>query len=260
MLSCWAFAAMACSAPSAPASRAPGREPAAIAGPSPTPAPSAALGGLPKSVATSYAEPPALAIRVPDGFASAGIHVPRGQRQPLATQGRILAILPPAPSEPESGSWMTLELEAPSSPRLRLLLTPVGMALPFSEGDFVKADIDCRRGGWARICDGVLRSRDHKLLLAISGSGAALPLPDWVIQIGPLALSEARPKGPKSIRHTYGIVVRHARQVITVAPHEWQLLQANDGAWLVEGHAVRWEGARPLDAPDYLHYALVRAR
>lgn len=155
---------------------------------------------------------------------------------------------------------MTLELEVPSFAQVRLLLTPAGMALPFSEGDFIKVDVDCRRGGWARICDGVFRSADHKLLLAISGSGATLSLGDWAVQMGPLSLSETRPKGPKSIRHTYSIVVRHARQTITVAPHEWQLLLANDGAWLVEGHAVRWEGARPLDAPDYLHYAIVRAR
>jgi hypothetical protein len=155
---------------------------------------------------------------------------------------------------------MTLELEEPLRARIRLLLTPLGMALPFSEGDFVKADVDCRKGGWARICDGVFRGRDHRLLLAVSGSGAALSLSDWAVQLGPLALSEARSKGPKSIRHTYSIVVRHARQMITVAPHEWQPLLANDGAWLVEGHAVRWEGARPLDAPDYLHYAIVRAR
>jgi hypothetical protein len=182
--------------------------------------------------------------------------VPTGQRQPLSVRGAV-SVIAPAAGESGLDAWMQIGFSAPAR-SLRLLLTPKDVPLPFSEGEFVKVDVDCRKGGWSRVCDGVFRDASHRLLMAIAGSGDSTLVADWRVERGPLALSEARPKGPKSIRHTYGVTVRHARQIINVHPHEWQLLRASDGTWLVEGHAVRWEGARPLDALDYLHYAVVR--
>jgi hypothetical protein len=154
---------------------------------------------------------------------------------------------------------MRIVVNTPAPREVRLLLAPSGVPLPFAEGDFVRVDIDCRKGGWERVCDGVIRDDRQRLLLAIAGSGDATLLHDWRVERAALALSESRPKGPKSVRHTFGIGVRHARHSAELPPHEWALLHASDGSFLVEGHAVSWEGARPLGAPDYLHYAIVRA-
>jgi hypothetical protein len=153
---------------------------------------------------------------------------------------------------------MRVVVNAPTPRELRLLLAPDGVPLPFAEGDRIRVDIDCRKGGWSRVCDGVIRDERQRLLLAVAGSGDTTLLHDWRVERGALALSEARPKGPKSVRHTFGVSVRHSRERAELAPHEWSLLQASDGHFLVEGHAVSWEGARPLAAPDYLHYAIVR--
>jgi len=155
---------------------------------------------------------------------------------------------------------MRIVLGAPATFELRLLLTPPDVPLPFGEGDFVRIDIDCRKGGWQRVCDGVIRDERQRLLLAIAGSGDVTLVNDWRVERGTLALSEARPKGPKSVRHTFGVDVRHGRQNARLAPNEWSVLHASDGSFFVEGHAVGWEGARPLGALDYLHYSIVRAR
>lgn len=155
---------------------------------------------------------------------------------------------------------MRIVVNTPAPREFRLLLAPSGVPLPLAEGDAVRIDIDCRKGGWERVCDVVIRDDRQRLLLAVAGSGDPTLLHDWRIERGALALSETRPKGPKSVRHTFGISVRHARQSAELAPHEWGVLRASDGSFVVEGHAVAWEGARPLRAPDYLHYAIVRVQ
>jgi hypothetical protein len=165
----------------------------------------------------------------------------------------------PAPGTSGLEAYLRIVVNAPGPRELRLLLSPDAVPLPFAEGDFVRVEVDCRKGGWERVCDAVIRDDRQRLLLAIAGSGDPTLLPDWRIERGALALSETRPKGPKSVRHTFGISVRHGRQSAELTPHEWGLLHANDGSFLVEGHAVRWEGARPAAAPDYLHYAIIRA-
>lgn len=252
--SCVCAALVACSRPLPQTQSSRPEAPAAFAEPSRANE-RAPIGPVSESHHTSR---PVADIVVPVGEASAGVYIERGQRQPLWFQGRIRRIGAP---EGDAGleSWTTLELLAPGPKEIRFFVRPPGIALPFAEGDFVKGSVDCRRGGWSRVCDAVFRGADHRLLLAIAGSGNPTLIDDWTIQRGPLAFSESRARGPKSVRHTYTLVVRHARQSVTVPPHEWQILRANDGAWLVEGHAISWEGVRPPDAPDYLHYAILRA-
>lgn len=198
---------------------------------------------------------------LPVGPASLGVHLPRGGRQPVTLVGRVLDILPPK-GDHGLDAWTEVQLAgAGSGPqRFYLLATPEQLALPLAVGQRIVAEIDCRKGGWHRVCDAVVMDSMRRTLLIVSGSGDDTLAEGWSIERGPVATSEIRAGAERSVEHTHALIVTRSDRSLTVSPHAWQRFQLRGESWLVTGYAVVWEGRRPPDARDHRVFAFVRER
>jgi hypothetical protein len=246
---------LACGADPAPIARSvPGRPLAPDAGQSPI---ETANDAAADAASRSSAERPA----VPRGPASLGVHVPRGQRMPLALSGRVTSIRPPS-GQFGLDAWSQIELRTggPEPERFALLKQPDSLVLPFAQGDRIFAEIDCRKGGWQRVCDAVVRNDRREIVLIVSASGDHRIAEGWSIERGPVATSEIRPVAEKSVRHTHGLVLSRDGRSLTITPHEWHRFELRGDSWLVQGYAVVWEGLRPPEGVDHRAFSLVRER
>ncbi len=197
----------------------------------------------------------------PRGPASLDIHVPRGSRQPLLMTGSVETIRVLEPPE-ELAGWTEVALRgaAPEPQRFYLMTRPEGVKLPFSTGDRLSVEIDCRKGGWHRVCDGRVRDASRRPILIVAGSGDERIAEGWKIERGPLATSEHQTRDQKSIRHTHGLVIAREGRSAEILPHAWQRFQVRGERWLVQGYEVVWEGVRPPDAVDHRAFSLLRER
>lgn len=229
----------------------------------PEPAPIATIPPARGGAPTASEEPPSAPPLppVPKGAASFSIHVPPGARQPLTLAGRVVHVQPPR-GETGLDAWFEVALEGgggtPKS--FYFLKAPGALELPFAAGDRIVAEIDCRKGGWHRVCDAVVRDARRRTILIVSGSGGHRIASGWKIERGPVATSEIRPGSQKSVQHTYALVIGREGRSITVAPHEWHRFEVRGESWLVHGYEVEWEGARPPEAFDHRAFVLLRER
>lgn len=139
-----------------------------------------------------------------------------------------------------------------------VLLEPAVLGLPFRPGDRVLVDLDCRKGGWHRACDLVVRDARRRLLLAVAASGDPLLVPGWTVRRGEPPVSELLRESPRSVRHTHGVVLRVQGREIEAPPFVWKELALSEGSFWVVGHEVRWEGERPPGARDQRAWAALR--
>jgi hypothetical protein len=188
------------------------------------------------------------------------MHVERGKRQPLALVGALEAIRPPA-GENGLDAWHQLTLSVSGKPeKVYLLFTPPTLTLPLSVGDRISVEVDCRRGGWHRVCDGVIRDMARRTLLIVGGSGDEAAAPGWKIGRGAVATSEVRPTQQKSVLHTHSIELQSEGARVSVMPHEWKRILVHGRSYLVTGFETVWEGERPPDARDHRAFAIVFER
>ncbi len=241
-----AAALVGCAGPGAPPA-------AAIVLVAPPPAPP-----RPAPAPAPRAAPPAPAPAAPpEGPGEARVQVPLGVRQPLELVGALLAPEPLA-----QAGWQRWTVVAPGPlerRRFELLLTPPDRS-PLREGERVLGRADCRKGGWERACDLVLRDASRRLLVAVAGSGDPSLVQGLRVERGPVGVSYVRREAPLSVQHTHALVFRLERSEVTAMPLVWTRLDAASGRYWVLGYEVVWEGERPLDAAQGRAWALVRAR
>ena len=170
------------------------------------------------------------------------------------------AIQPPT-GESGLDAWHRVELAGAAKPHgFSLLVSPEALQLPFEVGDRIAVEIDCRKGGWHRVCDATMIDAKRRTILIVSGSGDDTLAAGWKIERGPLATSEIRPGRNKSVEHTHALVVSRDGRSVTVRPYEWERFELRGESWLVSGREVVWEGVRPPDARDHRVFALLRER
>lgn len=224
----------------------------ATAAPSPSAPPAAPSPTPSASAAPAVERPPE-----PKGQASFSLHVERGKRQPLSLVGNVEAIRPPT-GQHGLDAWSELTLSVSGKQeKLYLLYGPPALALPFAPGDRIGVEIDCRKGGWHRVCDGVFRDMARRTLLVVSGSGDDDSAPGWKVERGAVATSEVRPTPQRSVRHTHSLRFQSEGAQVTVMPHEWKRLVVHGKSYLVSGYEEVWEGERPPDARDHRSFAIV---
>jgi hypothetical protein len=127
-------------------------------------------------------------------------------------------------------------------------------------GDRISIAIDCRKGGWHRVCDATVRDERRQLVMVVSSSGDERIAEGWKIEQGPVATSASEKAREDSVQHTHALVISREGRSLTIAPHEWHRFQLRGESWLVQGYAVTWEGPRPPDAVDHRAFSLVRER
>ncbi|MBI3206072.1 MAG: hypothetical protein HYZ29_31340 [Myxococcales bacterium] len=236
-----------CGAPAEPASPPPhvAAPPSSIAAdPAPTSTPTAS---------------PVVAVRGPEpkGPASLALHVERGKRQPLSLVGTLDAIRAPI-GDQGLDAWTELTLSVAGKPeKLYVQSSPPGLTLPFEVGARLSVEIDCRRGGWHRVCDGVFRDAARRTLMIVAGSGDDGAAPGWKVGRGAVTTSEVRPSKEKSVRHTHALALESEGARVSVMPHEWKRVLVHGRSFLVTGYEVVWEGERPPDARDHRSFAIV---
>ncbi len=224
----------------------------AIAEPSPSTGPPAPSPSASATAAPAVERPPE-----PKGQASFALHVERGKRQPLALVGSVEGIRPPAgPSGLDAWHELTLSV-AGKQEKLYFVFSPPALGLPFSVGDRIGVEIDCRKGGWHRVCDGVFRDMARRTLLIVSGSGDEDSAPGWKVERGAVATSEVRPTQQKSVLHTHSLKFQSEGATVSVMPHEWKRLVVHGKSYLVTGYEAVWEGERPPDARDHRTFSIV---
>ena len=212
-------------------------------------APAPALAPAPKQ----EREPP------PKGAALLSIHVERGKRQPLALIGGVSALAASVREGLEGWTEVTLST-ASGAERFYLLLEPPTLKLPFAMGDRISVDVDCKKGGWRRVCDGSVRDMTKKKVLVISGSGSDEVAREWSLRRGAVATSEVHPGTPPSIQHTHALELESEGAAVTAMPYEWKRVLVHGRSYLVTGYEVVWEGTRPPDARDHRTFSIVLER
>jgi hypothetical protein len=183
--------------------------------------------------------------------------VERGKRQPLSLVGSVGSILPP---RGPTGLNAWYEVHLTGNARFWLDIRPAELRLPFEVGDRIAVEIDCRKGGWQRVCDGVVRDMQRTALLIVSGSGSDELASGWRIERGALATSEVREGPPKTVRHTHALSFERLGARVTALPEEWSRLSVHGKSWLVTGYEETWEGPRPPDARNRRAFSIVLER
>ncbi len=223
----------------------------------PTVSPSDAEPAEPEPVS---AEPVSTPPRpVPTGPASLSIYVPVGKRQPVALDGTIESLKPPR-GDVGLDAWteITLSGVGPKT-SFYLLFEPPSVRLPFSPGQRLRVEIDCRKGGWQRVCDGRIEDGSRSVLAIVSGSGDD-DSTGWKVVRGPVATSEIHPGKDRVVEHTHSLTFSSQRASVTALPHQWTRVLVHGKSYLVEGHETVWEGVPPPDAHDHRAFGIVLER
>ncbi|MBE7481852.1 MAG: hypothetical protein HS104_17970 [Polyangiaceae bacterium] len=223
----------------------------------PEPSPSSAPAPAPIASATASAAPTVERPPEPKGQASFSLHVERGKRQPLSLVGNVEAVRPPTGTIGLE-AWHELTLTAAGKQeKLYYLYGPPALPLPFAVGDRISVEIDCRKGGWHRVCDGVFRDMARRTLLIVSGSGDEDSAPGWKVERGAVATSEVRSTQKRSVLHTHSLKFQAEGAQASAMPHEWKRIVVHGRSYLVTGYEAVWEGERPPDARDHRTFAIV---
>lgn len=211
--------------------------------------------GVPRPV-----EPRSRAPRpVPLGEPRSGVWIDPGQRNPISLVGPIVGVTHDA--TPGRGGWTQITVGGQGSEaqrRFALLLGPEPATFPAGPGERVAIELDCRRGGFHRVCDATVRDARRRLLAAIAGSGYRRLVPGWDVTAGARATSEVLREEPLSVRHTGGVDVAVRGRRWSVSPLAWTRIDTSEGPYLVHGESVSWEGTRPPDARDHVAWAALR--
>lgn len=198
---------------------------------------------------------------VPIGPSSLSIHVPPGKRQPIAIDGTIDAMRPPrGPNGLDPWTEVVVQ-PAGAKTEFYLLHAPDALVLPFTVGDRVHVEIDCRKGGWHRVCDGkIVEAATRRVLVIISGSGDEEVAKGWKVERGPVATSEIHPGKERVVEHTHALTFSSERASVTALPHQWTRVLVHGRSYLVQGAETAWEGPPPPDARDHREFAIVLER
>lgn len=189
----------------------------------------------------------------PSTRACSAIHVADEARPVLQMSGAVTSIRTP----PDPHGWTEVDLEG--HPRAFELLCS-GASPPFSTGERIKAQINCSRGGFHRVCDGVIEDAAGSPLMLLIASGDPAKAAGWTIELGPVTreVPSSNP-GPRSVRREHGLVFGREGRTVPIPAGAWAAFPGKGGGWLVTGMAVRWEGLRPPEGVDHSSYAIVRA-
>jgi hypothetical protein len=209
------------------------------------------------TASTSTSTSASAAVKGPAAFS---VHVEPGKRQPLDLVGAVQAIEPP---RGDSGldAWSEMRLSTASGEqKIYVLSSPPELLLPFAVGERIKVALDCRRGGWHRVCDATVSDMTRRVLAIVSGSGSDDVAEGWKITRGAVAVSEERPGAERSVLHTYALRFESEGASVTAMPHEWKRLLVHGRGYLVTGYEEVWEGVRPPDARDHRVFAIVLQR
>jgi hypothetical protein len=175
--------------------------------------------------------------------------------------GQVLTIRLPS-GQTGLAAWTQVELQSasPQPQSFFLLKQPDSLALPFTPGDRISVEIDCRKGGWHRVCDAVVRNERREVVMIVAASGDRRLAEGWTIEQGPVAVSEIQASEERSVRHTHALVLSREGRSLTIAPNEWHRFELRGERWLVQGQAVAWEGQRPPEGVDFRAFSMVRER
>jgi hypothetical protein len=198
---------------------------------------------------------------VPIGPSSFSIHVPPGKRQPIAIDGTVDAMRPPrGPDGLDAWTEVTVQ-PVGAKTEFYIQHAPDTLALPFIVGDRLRVEVDCRKGGWHRVCDGkIVDPATRRELVIVSGSGDEKIAKGWKVERGPVATSEIHPGKERVVEHTHALTFSSQRASVIALPHQWTRVRVHGRSYLVQGHETVWEGTPPPDARDHREFAIVLER
>ena len=193
----------------------------------------------------------ALSVRLP------GVHKTKSQ----ALDGRLVTVQPPQDGAFGEASMVRLEIESAAGEVVRLLVSaPSADLLPVRVGDSVTGAVECSRQGPELLCDARLE-RDGELVLAISGTGETSVVPQWQVETTDIVERRQSPNlKQKSIRRSHAVTFARGSWSTRVEPGRCHAVEHGGSTWLLAGHGVSWEGARPPGGVDYKMFTMIRQR